>query len=451
MTDDTELLRQYAVQRSEAAFGELVGRHVDFVYSAALRQMGGDHHRAQDVTQMVFTHLARKASAILRHPVLPAWLYRTTYLEAANTRRREGRRHRYELAAGAEARIAGTDDGAPAWERVFPVLDVAMNELNERDRRAILLRFFSNYSFAEVGRRLGLTENAARMRVERALAKLHNLLAQRGIASTSAALAAALSANTVAAAPAGVATAATTAALAGTGSGAAAWIVFMMSTKFPMTLTAALVLSGASVGIWQQQANHRAAQELADLSRQNRAITALRVQNQQLTALRDEALGLREEDENLEALRNQVREAESKVAAQRREAIAAAQARNHAANRFSSGRVLALVDGNTALDVSKLDQVPRLIKTTRPTYPLDLRQTGIPGQVIVDFVVGADGLVYNAHAVSSTASDFEPAAVQAVSQWTFSPGQKGGQPVNTHMLVPIVFTPNPTQTSDSVF
>jgi DNA-directed RNA polymerase specialized sigma24 family protein len=100
MTDDTELLCQYADNRSEAAFAELVSRHVDLVYSASLRQCRGDHHRAQEVTQMVFSDLARKASALARHPVLPAWLHRSSHLAALDLLRREGRRHRYERAAG---------------------------------------------------------------------------------------------------------------------------------------------------------------------------------------------------------------------------------------------------------------------------------------------------------------------------------------------------------------
>ena len=82
MTDDAELLRRYAEDRSEASFAELVRRHVDLVYSAALRQCRGDHHRAQEVTQMVFADLARKASSISRHPVLPAWLHRSSRLAA---------------------------------------------------------------------------------------------------------------------------------------------------------------------------------------------------------------------------------------------------------------------------------------------------------------------------------------------------------------------------------
>src|SRR5271163_4092396 len=138
MTDDAELLRRYADDRSEAAISELVNRHVDLVYSSALRQCRGDHHRAQEVTQMVFGDLARKASALVRHPVIPAWLHRSSRLAALDLFRKEGRRQKYERAAGAEAAATGEAGEAVAWEEVGPVLDEAIDGLDERDRQAIL-------------------------------------------------------------------------------------------------------------------------------------------------------------------------------------------------------------------------------------------------------------------------------------------------------------------------
>src|ERR1017187_1203497 len=203
MTDDAVLLRRYAADRSEAAVAELVRRHVDLVYSAALRQVDGDHHRAQEVTQMVFIDLTRKAAALVHHPLLPAWLHRSSCLAALSVRRREGRRLKYERAAACEAAVAGAGGDAAGWDDVRPVLDEAIDRLGEGDRQAILLRFFANRPFGEVGQHLSLTENAARMRVERALGKMREFLARRGVTSSSAALAAALSGQAVAAAPAG--------------------------------------------------------------------------------------------------------------------------------------------------------------------------------------------------------------------------------------------------------
>ena len=71
-----------------------------------------------------------------------------------------------------------------------------------------------------------------------------------------------------------------------------------------------------------------------------------------------------------------------------------------------------------------------------------MRRAGITGEVVVEFIVDANGDVRNAFAVRSTQRDFEQAAVQAVSKWKFRPGKKGGRAVNTRMQVPIVFTLN---------
>jgi TonB family protein len=92
------------------------------------------------------------------------------------------------------------------------------------------------------------------------------------------------------------------------------------------------------------------------------------------------------------------------------------------------------------LDISKLDRTPTPRYQQRPQYPQAMRQAGISGEVVVDFVVDANGEVKNAQAVRSSRVEFEAAAVEAVSAWKFNPGQKGGNAVNTHLQVPIVFT-----------
>src|ERR1035441_9082122 len=90
---DTELLRQCADQNSEAAFAALVTRHVNLVYSAAVRKTHNPH-AAEEITQAVFIILARKARALRRETVLPGWLYQTARLTAANFLRNEIRRVR---------------------------------------------------------------------------------------------------------------------------------------------------------------------------------------------------------------------------------------------------------------------------------------------------------------------------------------------------------------------
>jgi len=170
--DDAELLRRYASGRSEAAFAEFVRRHVDFVYACALRRVGGDVHLAQDVTQQVFTALARSASTLANHPVLSGWLFTTTRNASAHVVRSERRRRAREheahtmnenFSAGPAGSSTSAVSAAPAdWERLRPVLDAALDQIGERDREAVLLRFFEEKSFADLGARLRLTENAAR-------------------------------------------------------------------------------------------------------------------------------------------------------------------------------------------------------------------------------------------------------------------------------------------------
>src|SRR5688572_22150609 len=99
MSDDIELLRRYADERSEGAFAELVRRHVNLVYFAALRQLGGDARGAEDVAQSVFIDLARKAKSLSRREVLASWLYTSTRFAAAKARRARARRLKYEMEA----------------------------------------------------------------------------------------------------------------------------------------------------------------------------------------------------------------------------------------------------------------------------------------------------------------------------------------------------------------
>src|SRR5881394_1955654 len=99
MIEDAELLRRYAEEESEEAFAALVQRHVNFVYACALRRVGGDTHLAEDVTQQVFTALARGARALVGREALSGWLYTTTRNASAQVVRTERRRQVRESAA----------------------------------------------------------------------------------------------------------------------------------------------------------------------------------------------------------------------------------------------------------------------------------------------------------------------------------------------------------------
>jgi RNA polymerase sigma factor (sigma-70 family) len=192
MENDNELLREHVQSASEPAFAELVHRHVNMVYSTSLRETGGDASLAQELTQLVFVELSRKAASLTHHPALAGWLYTCVRLTAANTRRAEESRQRRQLEYQTMSQLLSSDSPESTWQQLRPVLDDTLHELGEKDRTAIVLRFFENLSLQQVGMQLGLNENSARMRVERALIKLRVRLTKRGITSSSSALAAAL-------------------------------------------------------------------------------------------------------------------------------------------------------------------------------------------------------------------------------------------------------------------
>jgi RNA polymerase sigma factor (sigma-70 family) len=211
--DDMALLQEYAACNSEAAFEELVSRRVDFVYSAALRQVR-NADLAEEVTQAVFIILAQKAGRIPGKTVLSGWLFKTTRFAALAHMRAAAKRRRRELEAHMQSEIESpTPD--PLWEQISPLLDEALTQLGEKDRQAVLLRFFENKSLAEVGNFLGTGEDTARKRVSRALEKLHRFFLKRGVVSTASIIAGAITANSVQVAPIGLATSVTVAAAKG--------------------------------------------------------------------------------------------------------------------------------------------------------------------------------------------------------------------------------------------
>lgn len=432
MTDDTELLRRYADENAQEAFAELVRRHLDFVYSAALRQLNGDAHLAADAAQLVFTDLARKAGALAGHRVLAGWLFTSTRFAAAKLVRGEQRRRGREQEAFRMETI-NRDDASPPldWERVRPVLDAALGELNAADREAILLRFFEGRDYARIGASLNVNDNTARMRVDRALDKLRGELARRGITSTSAALAAALTGHSVVAAPAGLAATITGAALAGVGAATAGLTgaTFMSITKVQVGLAAALGVAGVTGYVLQADAGARRQEELAQLQRERTAVARLQDENLRLTRQQSEADALRAAATTAEALRAEEAALNARASAVR---VVPPPAPRRAPERVAlTGEVF---------DISRLDEKPKAVSQTRPMYPSELRQAGVTGSVVVDFVVMADGTVRNAFALRSTEPRLEAAAVEAVSQWTFDPGRKGGNAVQTRLQIPIVFT-----------
>ncbi len=253
MGNASELLRRYVKEGSESAFAELVREHINLVYSAALRETNGDEALAKDISQVVFMELIRKSRRLLAHPSLAGWLYTTVRFVSANLRRAEQRRRCREEGAQSMRELLSEDSTEQEWRQIRPVLDDALHELNEADRTAVVLRYLEDRSLREVGVVLGLQENSARMRLDRALEKLRGFLGRRGITSTSSGLAAALAVGAITPAPEALAAAITSSALAsGAAAGTTSLILMKVMSTTKLAVISALVVAGIALPVWQQ-------------------------------------------------------------------------------------------------------------------------------------------------------------------------------------------------------
>src|SRR6266513_2156809 len=286
---DAPLLREYADHGAEAAFAELVTRHTNLVYSAAWRQVDSPDIAAE-VAQRVFIELARGARSLIPRLApdasLAGWLCRSARNISLNLRRDEFRRHSRERQA--MENLDSTSDTAPDWERLRTVLDEAMDELSEPDYDALVLRFFKNQDLRSVGLALCVSDDAAQKRVSRALDKLRDLLSQRGITTSAAALSVVLAANTVQSAPVGLAvTISAAAALAG---GAAQSSTAIAATKaiamttLQKTVIGAALAAAVGTGIYE---GHQASTLRTQVQTLQQQQTPLAEEIQQLTRDRE--------------------------------------------------------------------------------------------------------------------------------------------------------------------
>jgi RNA polymerase sigma factor (sigma-70 family) len=300
---DQQLLHDYAERRSDAAFGELVRRHIDAVYSVAWR-MTGEEQSSRDAAQAVFVALAQNAGRVANHPVLSGWLHCTARNMAAKSIRSEVRRRAREQEAVTMNQLSSDESGA-AWENIAPELDAALGELNESDRDAVTLRYFEKKSAPEMAGILGISDEAAQKRVSRAVERLRELFAKRGVTVGASGLAVLISANAVQSAPVGLATTiAASAALTGTTLATTVVMTLLQKTVITVALVAAV---GAGVYEGKQAANARA-EELA--LRQQQAPLGDQIQHLQkdLEVATNRLAGMTEElaqnrNDNLELLR----------------------------------------------------------------------------------------------------------------------------------------------------
>lgn len=273
---DSELVGSYAREGSETAFRSLVSRHVNLVFGAALRQTG-DAGIAEEITQNVFIALARKAPRLAGHETLAGWLHRTALLESKARLRAELRRQRREDTAAALSQLQ--QEGRAPTQDLSPLLDEGLMQLRESDRLALILRYLEERSLREVGRMLGVEEDAARKRVDRALDRLTAFFRAQGFAVPGGAGVAALTqASSASAAPAGLVAAAAHAGLAGggaasAGAGSLLLVSFMNLSNLQTAGLCALLLATPLAWQWNQHRELRA--------REREALSALATATQE--------------------------------------------------------------------------------------------------------------------------------------------------------------------------
>lgn len=314
MRSDLELLQDYVRNKSEESFAALVTRHLNLVYSAALRQVHSPQ-LAEEVAQSAFIDLAHQAQGLSPDTILSAWLYQVARHTAINVVRREARRQSRERVA---CELNTMNDTASDWTHIGALLDEAMHMLDETDRTAVLLRYFENKSLREVGEVLGATENAAQKRIGRAIERLREFFVRRGVAIGASGLGAAISANAVQVAPLGLAAAISTAALASPttialSATASLTKAITMTTLQKSCIAAAFVVAAGTGILFEAQKASTLETRLQTLQKlqaplkdqieqlrgerdeTTRQLTALRADNEQLNRNASELLKLRGE------------------------------------------------------------------------------------------------------------------------------------------------------------
>jgi len=310
--NDMTLLWEYDRLGSEEAFALLVKKHINLVYSVALRRVEVAAH-AEEITQVVFIILARKAGSLRPDTILESWLHETARLTALDFLRRERRRQHREQEAFMESSLHSQRDDR-TWNQLAPLLDEAIGRLGTSDRNAVVLRFFKGSSVREVAEALGISENAAQQRILRAVEKIRLYFSRRGVALPAAGITAAISAHSVQAAPGALAHSVSALAVAkGAGVSASTFTLMKGASKL-MTWTK--LKSGIMVGAAAAAltvpliVNHQAQARLAD------GESTFRLQSEQLAKLRADndrlaqvAAGLalsQKQKEDLQRLPNEV-------------------------------------------------------------------------------------------------------------------------------------------------
>lgn len=293
MSEDPERLQKYAREGNQDAFSELVRRHLRLVYFSALRQLGKDSEAAADVAQAVFIDLSRKAGMLHGHPSLVGWLYTSVHFACRKHLRTERRRKAREREAFAMQEAEMNSSPHLDWARIQPEIDAALRRLDSRDRDAILMRYFEDRPFAEIAAVQRMSEEAARMRVCRALEKIRRMLARRGVTSTAGALAGAFGAQVAEAAPLGlharlVASAAAAPAAGGLGLAGQA----LMATAQSKFAAGIVLVLGLALVVGQRERSLRLQSELTEADREAVQVASLKRENMAMMAAMSATTGV---------------------------------------------------------------------------------------------------------------------------------------------------------------
>jgi RNA polymerase sigma factor (sigma-70 family) len=389
MSDDATLIRRYGSEGDEAAFAELVGRHVHLVWGAA-RRITGDGDLAQDVAQTVFTDLARKAATLPERTILSGWLHRAACHAASNAVRSNVRRVQRERLAMNLAESTGTEADPHAVETLQPLVDQALATLPDADRDALVLRFFGGRSLAQVGLALGLSDDAAQKRVSRALEKLREHFRSHGITVSAGTVAAAVSVAGAETAPATVTTGIVAATAAVATVSAASWTASLALMKTPLALAAAVALG--TTAAWQSRSLSKLREENAALAAelaQARSAAEARPAPVAVDLVKDGEL-LRLRAKVAELTRQQkataksapavvARAAAAPEAEQAEQAEAIVEYMRRAADRVNAGKTLGLAariyatDNQDTLPTSFEQILPTLNPNGEPTLRGDIR------------------------------------------------------------------------------